>query len=60
MNDGTQELPEASRDTLIRLAREWREGWQGKVTIKVGEGGTVQWVAQEVTLKPEDLRDEHS
>lgn len=55
MNDGTQELPDASRDTLIRLAEQWREGWEGKVTIMVGEGGAVRWVTQEVTLKPKDL-----
>lgn len=39
MKDGTQELPETSRNTLIELANRLRGGATGRVTIEFVRGG---------------------
>jgi hypothetical protein len=56
-NDGTQELPESSRNALIRMANAMREGFTGEFRVVVNEGG-VRALEESRKYSSEDLRDE--
>lgn len=39
MKDGTQELPESSRNALIRMAEALRRGFTGRFELECNQGG---------------------
>lgn len=57
MNDGTEQLPETSRNALLRIADDLREGFTGKFELECRSGGVGE-VRRVETLKGRDLRDE--
>lgn len=57
MNDGTHQLPESSRNALIRMAEKLRAGFTGKLEIDCNQGG-VRQLREIVTVPSEKLKDE--
>lgn len=57
VNDGTQQLPETSRNALIRIADELRDGFTGKWVLHCKSGGVGE-LRREETYRPTDLKDE--
>lgn len=51
MNDGTQQLPDSSRDALIRIAELLRGKFTGRLVIEAHEGG-VRKVDEHKTWRP--------
>ena len=53
--DGTQELPESSRDALIWAADQLRHGFSGEIILRCHDGG-VREVRENRVHQPGDLR----
>lgn len=56
MSDGTHQLPESSRNALIRMADALRDGFSGTFQVEAHEGGVRSLKVTE-TLKGKALKD---
>lgn len=57
VNDGTHQLPESSRNALIRMADAMREGFTGRFEVDVNQG-SVGDLREVRRISAKELRDD--